>query len=49
EELGGNVSSGVSRKADYVVAGENPGSKYDRALALGVKIVSEKEFGELLK
>ncbi|MFA4881101.1 MAG: NAD-dependent DNA ligase LigA [Candidatus Doudnabacteria bacterium] len=49
EELGGNVSSSVSSKTDYVVAGENPGSKYDRARALGVKIVTEKEFVELLK
>jgi len=49
EELGGNVSSAVSEKTNYVVAGDNPGSKYDRARVLGVKIIAEKEFLELLK
>ncbi|MGA2141704.1 MAG: NAD-dependent DNA ligase LigA [Brevinematales bacterium] len=46
---GGIPSDSVSRSADYLVAGENPGSKLDRARALGVKILDENEFLELLK
>lgn len=45
---GGNVSSSVSKNTDYVVVGENPGSKYDKAVQLGVKIIDEKEFAKLL-
>lgn len=40
---GGKVSETVSRKTSYVLAGEEPGSKYDRAQALGVPIISEEE------
>ena len=47
--LGGNVSESVSKKTDYVVAGENPGSKYDRAAELGVRILSEDDFKNLIK
>ena len=47
--LGGKVSSSVSAKTGYVVAGDNPGSKYDTAKALGVKILTESEFLNLLK
>ncbi len=46
---GGITSSSVSKKTDLVVIGENPGSKYDKAKALGVKIIDEKEFKEMLK
>ncbi len=46
--LGGSVSSSVSKETDYVVAGENPGSKYDNALKLGVKILDEGQFQDLL-
>lgn len=48
-ELGGDVSSSVSKLTDYVVAGENPGSKFDKAKELGIKIISEQEFLKLLK
>jgi len=45
---GGKVSSSVSKKTDYVVVGENPGSKLDKAHSLGVKTISEAEFRKLL-
>ncbi|MBI5145390.1 MAG: NAD-dependent DNA ligase LigA [Candidatus Omnitrophica bacterium] len=45
----GIVSSGVSQNTDFVVTGENPGSKYDKAKKLGIKIINEKEFKELIK
>jgi DNA ligase (NAD+) len=41
---GARVASSVSKKTDFVVAGENPGSKYEKAVALGVDIVDEAEF-----
>ncbi|MFH1947465.1 MAG: NAD-dependent DNA ligase LigA [Candidatus Magasanikbacteria bacterium] len=47
-ELGGDVSSSVSKKTDYVVAGEKAGSKFDRAKELGVKLLSEEEFIKLI-
>lgn len=42
--FGGNVTSSVSKKTDYVLAGENAGSKLDKAKALGIKIINEEEF-----
>jgi DNA ligase (NAD+) len=47
-QQGGKVSSSVSAKTDYLLAGEKPGSKYEKARLLGVKIVDEKEFKKLL-
>jgi len=41
QESGGNASSSVSKKTDFVVAGENPGSKYDKASRLGVKTIDK--------
>ena len=49
ENLGGKVSSSVSKKTDYVVVGRNPGSKYQKAQKLGVRILNEDEFIELVK
>lgn len=48
EALGAKVSSSVSKKTDYVLVGKDPGSKYDKAVELGVKIISEDEFNEIL-
>jgi DNA ligase (NAD+) len=48
EKRGGKVTSSVSKKTDYVVAGENPGSKLDKAIELGIKVITEDEFKALL-
>jgi len=47
-ELGGDISSSVSKKTDYVVVGKEPGSKYEKAKKLGVKIIDEKEFLKII-
>ena len=47
-KAGGSVSSSVSSKNDYLLVGENPGSKYQKAKDLGVKIMEEEEFRKLL-
>ena len=49
EQLGGKVSSSVSKKTDYVVFGENAGSKYDKAVSLNVPLITEEEFMEKIK
>jgi DNA ligase (NAD+) len=48
-ELGGIASSSVGKKTDYLVAGEKPGSKYEKAKKLGVRIIGEDEFRKLIK
>src|SRR3989338_3874940 len=47
--LGGEGSGSVSKNTDYVVAGENPGSKYEKAKEHGVKVLSEKEFIKMIE
>ena len=49
ESSGGKTSSSVSKKTSYVLAGENAGSKLDKAAALGVRILSEDEFSAMLE
>jgi len=49
EDLGGNVASSVSKKTWLVVAGTDAGSKLDKAQKLGVRIIDEKEFMEMVK
>src|SRR4029078_5218737 len=48
EALGGHVTGSVSKKTDYVLAGADPGSKFDKATELGVKIIDEAEFRKML-
>lgn len=47
--LGAEVNDSVSKNTTYVVAGDNPGSKYDKAVELGVSILNEKDFLKLLE
>jgi DNA ligase (NAD+) len=49
ESFGGKTSSSVSKKTTYVLAGEDAGSKLDKANKLGVQIISEEEFKEMIK
>ena len=48
EQLGARVSGSVSKKTDYVIYGEDAGSKLDKAVELGVKTIREDELGEML-
>ncbi len=49
EKRGGKISSSVSKKTSYVLAGESVGSKYDKAISLGIKILNEQDFINILK
>jgi DNA ligase (NAD+) len=48
-QLSGDISSSVSKNTDWVVVGEEPGSKYDKAKKLGIKIIKEKQFLRMIK
>jgi len=48
-QLGGKSSSSVSRNTDYVIAGSDPGSKFDKAKKIGIKIIDESEFLKMLR
>jgi len=48
DALGGHVTGSVSKKTDYVLAGSEPGSKFDKAKELGLKIIDEAEFRKML-
>ncbi len=47
-QAGGKASGSVSKKTDFVLAGENPGSKLDKASKLGVKVINEKQFLKMI-
>ncbi|HDK7139479.1 TPA: NAD-dependent DNA ligase LigA [Clostridium botulinum] len=49
QSLGAIVSSSVSKNTDYVLVGEKPGSKYEKAIELGVKVINEEEFSNKIK
>lgn len=48
EDMGGTVTSSVSKSTDFVLVGESPGSKYDKAKELGVTVLSENEFKDMI-
>ena len=49
ESHGGKVTDSVSKKTSYLVLGENPGSKLDKAQSLGVKVIGEEELKKLVE
>jgi DNA ligase (NAD+) len=49
ESLGATTASSVSKKVDYVVVGEDPGSKFDKAKELGVRTLTEEEFKKMVR
>jgi DNA ligase (NAD+) len=48
ESFGGTTVSSVSKKLDFVVVGEDPGSKFDKAKELGIKTLTEEEFKKMI-
>ena len=48
ESLGAKVTGSVTSKTDYVIVGENPGSKYDKAISLGIKVLNEEDYNKLI-
>ena len=48
EDLGGRATSSVSKSTDFVLAGEEAGSKLDKAISLGVKVIDEARFVSIL-
>ncbi len=48
ESMGANVTGSVTSKTDYVLVGENPGSKYDKAISLGITILSEEDYKKMI-
>jgi DNA ligase (NAD+) len=46
---GGTVVSAVSKNTNFVIAGESPGSKLDKAIKLGITVLSEEKFLEMIK
>ena len=48
-DAGGNISSSVSKKTDYVIVGKDPGSKYEKAQKLGVEIIAEAKLATMIK
>jgi len=49
EQLGGRVTGNVTRKTNYLVLGKEPGQKYQKAKEIGIKILGENDFREMLK
>jgi len=49
KQKGGIVASSVGKNIDYVVVGEKPGNKYNKAKKIGIKILSEEDFRKLTK
>ena len=49
ENMGGKVTSSVTKKTNVVIVGDNPGSKYDKAISLNIEIWNEEKFIELIK
>lgn len=49
EELGGSFASSISKKVDFLIAGDSPGSKLEKAKEIGVKVINEKEFEKMIR
>jgi DNA ligase (NAD+) len=47
--MGATTASTVSKKVDFVVVGEDPGSKFDKAKELGIKTITEEEFKKMIE